>query len=168
MKNTLHYLVFTFLWLALCPSSTQAQCRILQDSLVFGDRASYKIDYYYDAQNRINRATFTDSANTMYYRYDTLYYNAGGFLEKVEGYDVWPSLSMRSSTVFTYNGNNQIIKLELTGIRDTTPWTMTYDAYYNGANELTDLIVDTASITGNPEGMDASFRHIVWSGGNIV
>ena len=103
-------------------------------------------------------------------------YNLDVVIEDSTGY--WDSI--------IYNGSNQIIetvnlsgdsymysytagvvtRIDGSGINGG-PWTKSYDVYYT-AGEISSIMLDTITISGNPPGVPGSFITLTWVAGNVV
>jgi len=170
MKTTLFVFATTLLISFSVQQSAQAQqCYLLRDSTIYNtdtyDIGDY-IDYAYDMNFNIVRADMRDSVSGFLYRYDTLYYT-GNQLDSVATYNFdGMNAHWRKSTYYTYNGSNQIVRIEVQSMDNMQYSFMAHDILYNGSNQVSDIVLDTATIVGNPDGMVASFMNIHWSNGN--
>ena len=163
MKKTLLLILLSGITLI----SFSQNCILEMDSITAGHDATSYEKYYYDVQDRLVRVEQIDSGQTVYSSYDSLFYNVtSGNLESVYNMSVGSS-TPNEITLFTYNGSNQIIKVEASGDNGNGPWTMTHDITYSGPN-ISNITLDPLSVTGNPEGMVGSFNNIVWSNGNVA
>jgi hypothetical protein len=162
MKKTL----LTSVLLVITAYSFSQNCRLTIDSIASGDEATSVEKYFYDGQNRLVRVEKTDSFQSVYSSYDSLYYNPStGYLDFTYGMFVG-NPTPQETTAFTYNGSGDVILVAASG-NNGSPWTMSHNVTYNGSN-IAAITIIPSSVTGNPEGMVGSFTNLVWAAGNVI
>ncbi|MCB9335073.1 MAG: T9SS type A sorting domain-containing protein [Flavobacteriales bacterium] len=164
MKKKLLFIITILTTVILSNQYSLAQCRLTTDSIIAGDEMTRHSNYLYDGSNRIVKIEYIDSNSTMVGAYDTIYYNGSNQIIKLERY--WVGNAIPSYIgISTYSGS-LMTRYDAAGDNGNGPWTMSHDFFYNGSNQLTDMVLDNSSVSGQPEGMAASFRNIQWTGGN--
>lgn len=164
MKRKLPFYAAVVIALLSASTSIYAQCRIASDSIIAGESMTRHNTYFYDGANNLIKIERTDSNSVMVNAYDTFYYNVSNQMTKVERYWIGNSTPYYVA-LLTYT-SNLLTNLAAAGDNGSGPWAMTHDFYYNGSNQLTDVILDQGSVVGTPEGLAASFRNMVWAGNN--
>ena len=164
MKKSLPYLLAINFFLVMAVFSSQAQCRLLSDSVIAGDYIGERVDYSYNASGQLTKLTITDSGFAA--GFDSVSYDASGFFNRLDIFfgpnDVNPTETM----IYTRNASNQITRVSVTAI-GFDAFTVAYDLLYDGSGNLTDIMLDSSSITGNPE-PSPDMRNIVWTNGNAT
>lgn len=154
----------TLIMLSMITINVNAQCRLITDSIIDGSNMTRHNNYIYNGGGQMVKVEYFDSNSVTVGAFDTLYYDGNDDMWKVERY--WVGNSTPNYTgILTYN-NHYVTSYAASGDNGDGPWTMDHDFVYNGSNELTDMILDDASVSGQPEGMAASFRNMVWTNGN--
>ncbi|MDA3866975.1 MAG: T9SS type A sorting domain-containing protein [Salinivirgaceae bacterium] len=145
----------------------QVNCALLNDSVIEGAGLSDTRSYFYNDANQIVKIQHYYASNEDY-RYDTLKYS-NGLLDSVINYYLWEGQANVNERVgFTYNNDNQISRITIQGDAGNGLYTMAHDVIYDGQGNLTDIILDEESISGQAEGFSASFRNIEWTNGNVT
>ncbi len=145
----------------------QAQgCLLVKDSIIAGSRATRHTEYIYDSSNKLVRINYTDSALTSVSSYDTIFYNGSGQLDKMDYYTKdstgW---SYQRTFAFIYT-SGKLTRLNATGVKSGVNWAMAHDITYSG-NDIQSIVLDNASLMGNPDGFRGSFKNMVWQNGNV-
>ncbi|GIV34985.1 MAG: hypothetical protein KatS3mg031_2520 [Chitinophagales bacterium] len=167
--KTIYHLTWTLMLLPVLTLPALAQnCFIVKDSIIAGSRASAFSRYEYDNQNRIVRITHTDSAQLNPGRYDTVYYNSSGQIDKIETYmdtsgGTWV---LWRTTVFTYSAG-KLSRIQASGTNSGT-WTMAHDILYDGSGQMQSIVIDQSTTSGNIDGFPGSFIDMVWQNGNVT
>lgn len=162
--------LITFSILSICAFTSidvgAQNCRIIKDSTIAGNAAGNYTDYYRTWTNRLQQTIRYDVMDNNNSLRDTAFYNTDGTLDKTETYYLVGG-NLRSMVNLTYDINGRVIRIEESG-NNGSVWTKSFDLLYNGVDQITDMILDQTSISGNPEGMMASFRNMTYASGNVT
>lgn len=155
MKEKL-LLLATIFCLISSQSFSQSGCLIMRDSIVRLDaiQPTRTHHYFHNAISPYNLELILDDTNTVYY--DSIFYNLSNQVIK--------TTSPNDTFLFTYTAG-LISRVDGMGTNQNGPWTNTYNVFYT-AGLMTSIILDTNSVTGDPNGFPGSFINISWLGGN--
>lgn len=165
MKKHLLFTAIAALGISL---SANAQCKVVQDTVIAGAQKTQESTYYYDLGLKITVVETIDSNSTTVTKIDSLFYDGSDRLTNIDSYDLWGGpASLYGTTTFSYNGSGQISRIAKWGDNGNGPWTMAHDLTYS-SGELQSVKLDPFSITGQPEGFMANFENMVWTNGNVT
>lgn len=152
-------------------NSFYAQCYIVEDSIMSGDNAGKFSSYTYNADLSLVSVETSFQGNSMIDQIDSLFYDVGGEYIQLKTFfynGANSQYDLATTTDFVYDMNGDIVRVEKMGTNSNGQWTMAHDISYNGNNQMENIILDQASITGQPEEFLASFINITWINGNAT
>lgn len=155
--------IFLFILLFGSTNVSFGQCILIKDSVLIGtDTGAYNM-YLYQNDLLVKIEQYKMSSLNGF---DTIYYSGGNITQIDHGYYMSGIPYTQQTTIYIYT-SGLLSRLNVSGDNGNGPWTMSHNFYYNGSNQLTDIVLDPTSITGQPEGMVGSFMNITWNSGNV-
>lgn len=169
MKNKLLIFgcLFTLLFNVAVPLFGQ-QCQVERDSIIAGDNAGIYTDYIYDGLDRLHQTITRDEFSE--YNASIVTYDAQtGLVAQVKTVDL-NDTARYTKLDFVINPTTERVERINAYGQDSTGanvWTMSHDVSYSGGH-ISSIVLDTSSLTGNPDGFTGSFTNMMWQNGNVT
>lgn len=163
IARTLLFFVLIF------PGFTFAQteiCWIVKDSIIAGSDSSSSAIYNY-VNWKLVTIEYTDSASNTISTVDSILYGTNGKVRMVRTYDA-SFTTIFNTTTISYDTNDRVSRVHTHEDDGFSTSTIAHDVTYNSSGEMTDIIVDQSSVTGNPSDFPFNFENISWQGDNVV
>ena len=141
-------------------------CWLAKDSIIQGRDSSETSIYNYVA-GKLVTIEYIDSGSTSINSIDSILYGSNGKQSILRNYDA-SLTTIHSTTTLTYDASDRVTRVHIHQDDGQNTATIAHDISYNSSGEITDIIVDPISVTGNPDGFPFNFENLVWQGGGVA
>ncbi len=133
------------------------QCILTGDSIVSLDTSGFDQTHTYQNGGWPNYRLNVVNGSMPIYN-DSVFYNGSGQITRtVHAYEEY---------IYTYTAG-LVTRIDGYSINTMNPWTKSYNINYT-AGLISSIMLDTNSVTGQPNGLPGSFVGVTWSNGNPV